>query len=171
VLAFAGSPTLGACAAGGVHSHNGSGDYVLPQVMDCAPLLSQVALEKQIKEIQNSPGYIQGPSDPHPGKPDPELLAEVKALQLQLTPKANAYNACEAAMNKIEDIVCGATQCVSVNQVYANIAARLNGKVVGYACSVGRSLTYRYYGHARTAANSPAQNFPTVNKDPGRQRQ
>jgi hypothetical protein len=54
---------------------------------------------------------------------------------------------------------------------HANIAARLNGKVVGYACSVGRSLTYRYYGHARTAANSPAQNFPTVNKDPGRQRQ
>lgn len=37
-------------------------------------------LRHQITAIQSSPDYIQGPHDPHPGKPDPELLAEVKAL-------------------------------------------------------------------------------------------
>ena len=42
------------------------------------------------------------------------MLAEVKALQLQLAPKASAYNACEAAKAKIEDVVCNATQCVSI---------------------------------------------------------
>ena len=31
VLAFAGFPSLGACAAGGSHEHSGSGDYVLIQ--------------------------------------------------------------------------------------------------------------------------------------------
>jgi hypothetical protein len=31
VLAFAGSPSLGACAAGGSHDHTGSGDYLLTQ--------------------------------------------------------------------------------------------------------------------------------------------
>ena len=31
VLAFAGFPSLGACAAGGSHDHSGSGDYVLIQ--------------------------------------------------------------------------------------------------------------------------------------------
>jgi hypothetical protein len=31
VLAYAGFPSLGACAAGGSHDHSGSGDYVLIQ--------------------------------------------------------------------------------------------------------------------------------------------
>ncbi|MBW8817378.1 MAG: hypothetical protein JF598_03890 [Streptomyces sp.] len=31
VLAFAGNPSLGACAAGGQHNHTGSGDYALAQ--------------------------------------------------------------------------------------------------------------------------------------------
>jgi CubicO group peptidase (beta-lactamase class C family) len=166
-LTFAGSPSLGACPAGGLHSHTGSGDYVMAQVTDCSPLLQQVnALQKEIQGIQSSPSYIQGPKDPHPGKPDPELLAEVKALELQRTAKSNAYNSCESAMNDVLDVVCDETRCVSIKAVYANIAARLNGKVVGYACSVGRSLTYRSFGHARTSADAPAQDFQSSTKIP-----
>ncbi|HVJ53347.1 MAG TPA: serine hydrolase domain-containing protein [Aliidongia sp.] len=166
-LTFAGSPSLGACPAGGLHAHNGSGDYVMAQVTDCSPLLQQAnALQKEILGIQSAPGYIQGPNDPQPGKPDPELLAEVKALQLQHTAKTGAYDTCEAAMNDILDVVCDETRCVSIKAVYANIAARLNGKVVGYSCSVGRSLTYQSFGHARTSANAPAQSFLSSTKIP-----
>ena len=98
VLSFAGSPSPGACAAGGVHDHAGSGNYVLAQVKDCGALQAQVQdLEQQIAVIQNAPGYIQDAHSPHPGKPDPEMLGEVKDLQKQLTPVAKAYNSCENA--------------------------------------------------------------------------
>jgi CubicO group peptidase (beta-lactamase class C family) len=166
-LSFAGSATTGACSAGGVHDHVGSGNYVLGQVTDCSPLLNQAtALRAQITAIQSSPGYTQGPQDPHPGKPDPEMLAEVKALETQLTAKNAAYNSCLGGHGSILDVVCDNTRCVSITAVYANISARLDGKVVGYACSVGQSLTYQAHGQARTGANAPAQPFLSSTKIP-----
>ena len=165
-----------------MHDHSGSGDYVLTQVTDCNPLFQQInslnqkgtSLRNQIKAIQSEPGYIQGPHDPHPGKPDPESLAEVKELESQLgtvnkqlAVKKSEYDSCQTAQTKaVLDIVCDDTRCVSISQVYANIAAALNGKVVGYACSVGRSLTYKAHGYARTNANAPAQNFLSSTKMP-----
>jgi len=165
-----------------MHDHSGSGDYVLAHVTDCNPLLQQInslkqhatSLQKQITDIQSEPGYTQGPHDPHPGKPDPESLAEVKELESQLgtvnkqvAMKTSEYDACQSAHTKaVLDVVCDNTQCVSISDVYANIAARLNGKVVGYACSVGRSLTYKAHGYARTSANAPAQNFLSSTKMP-----
>src|SRR6266480_1354035 len=147
VLAFTGSSNSGACGAGGMHDHSGSGDYVLAHVTDCNPLLQQInslkqhatSLQKQITDIQSEPGYTQGPHDPHPGKPDPESLAEVKEPESQLgtvnkqvAMKTSEYDACQSAHTKaVLDVVCDNTQCVSISDVYANIAARLNGKVVG----------------------------------------
>ena len=167
-LAFAGNGSLGACPAGGQHNDTGSGDHVLAQVGDCSPLLDQVkSLEQQIKAIQSSPGFIQDKNGPHPGKPDPVHLCEVKSLEQQLGKAATKYNACQAAnAEKVFDIVCDNTQSVSIKQVYANIAARLNGKAVGYACSVGRTLSYASYGHARTDADAPAQSFLSSTKIP-----
>jgi hypothetical protein len=170
VLAFAASPTPGACAAGGVHDHTGSGDYVLAGVPDCHPdaLAQEIdTLQQKIEQIQNSPGYIQGPHGPEPGKPDPTLLLKVKKLIQQLDPIVAAYDNCVGAQHKaVFDVVCDGKQCVSISQVYANIAARLNGKVVGYACSVGRTLTYGSWGYARTDADSPARRFYSYTKMP-----
>ena len=56
--------------------------------------------------------------------------------------------------------VCDATQCVSIADVYKNIAAKLNGKVVGYACTVGSAKLGAYsHGEARTNANAPSRMF------------
>src|SRR5215471_20912808 len=97
-LAFAGNGSLGACPAGGQHNDTGSGDHVLAQVGDCSPLLKQVkSLEQQIKAIQSSPGFIQDKNGPHPGKPDPVDLAEVRALEQQLGKAESKYNACQEA--------------------------------------------------------------------------
>lgn len=62
----------------------------------CASLQQQVsAIQSQILAIQAAPGYIQGPHDPHPGRPDPESLAQVKALLLQSEQKSGALRTCE----------------------------------------------------------------------------
>ena len=56
--------------------------------------------------------------------------------------------------------VCDATQCVSIADVYRNVSARLDGNVVGYACTVGKSSLGAYsHGYARTSANAPAKLF------------
>lgn len=52
------------------------------------------SLEAQIAEIQSSPGYIQGPKDPHPGRPDPEALAEIKSLEKKIAADVNAFQQC-----------------------------------------------------------------------------
>jgi CubicO group peptidase (beta-lactamase class C family) len=63
--------------------------------------------------------------------------------------------------------VCDATQCVLIADVYRNIAARLNNKVVGYACTVGSSLLGAYsHGEARTNANAPSRMFLPSTKIP-----
>src|SRR5262245_61328143 len=104
VLAFAGGASVGACGAGGVHDHTGSGDYVLAQVADCRLLQQEVAaLQAQITDIKNSEGNIQGPNNTNPGKDDPEMLAEVKALQKEMSAKSAAYSQCQASRSKLLD--------------------------------------------------------------------
>lgn len=71
-----------------------------------------------------------------------------------------------AAVTKTEK-VCDATRCVSIADVYRNISARLDGRVVGYACSVGSASIGAFSsGHARTNANAPAQLFLPSTKIP-----
>ena len=67
----------------------------------------------------------------------------------------------------VAEKVCDATQCVLIADVYNNIAARLDGKVVGYACTVGSaSLGAFSHGQARTTANAPARMFLPSTKIP-----
>jgi CubicO group peptidase (beta-lactamase class C family) len=71
-----------------------------------------------------------------------------------------------AAATKHE-VVCDATQCAAIADVYDNIANRLNGNVVGYACTVGRASIGAYsHGYARTNANTPARLFLPSTKIP-----
>jgi hypothetical protein len=51
-------------------------------------------IRRQIDDILNSPGYIQGPDDPHPGRPDPEMLREVQALLRQLAQVEHELDQC-----------------------------------------------------------------------------
>ena len=68
---------------------------------------------------------------------------------------------------KFSEKVCDGTRCVAIADVYDNIAARLNGKVVGYACTVGNSRLGGYsHGEARTSTNKPAQVFVPSTKIP-----
>ena len=61
----------------------------------CSKFQTDIAnLEAQIKKIQSSPGFIQGPKDPHPGRPDPESLAEVKDLEKKIAADWSAFEAC-----------------------------------------------------------------------------
>ena len=61
----------------------------------CQKFLNDIkSLEAQITKIQSSPGYIQGPKDPHPGRLDPESLAEVKALEKKIAADGSAFRAC-----------------------------------------------------------------------------
>ena len=63
--------------------------------------------------------------------------------------------------------VCDSTRCVLINDVYKNIMARLNGKVVGYACTVGSASLGAYsHGEARTNANAPSRMFLPSTKIP-----
>jgi CubicO group peptidase (beta-lactamase class C family) len=63
--------------------------------------------------------------------------------------------------------VCDTKQCVSIADVYSNISARLNGKVVGYACCVGAgSIGAFSHGEARTSADAPARDFVPSTKIP-----
>jgi hypothetical protein len=86
-LFFSGHPSV--CPASGSHDGSASGQYgTLSEADPCEPLRQEfLALEKKIQDIQSSPDYIQGPHDPHPGKPDPGSLAEVKALWPEVTPR------------------------------------------------------------------------------------
>lgn len=71
-----------------------------------------------------------------------------------------------SALTKAEK-VCDANGCVAIADVYRNIAARLDGNVVGYACTVGSASIGAYsHGHARTSANAPARMFLPSTKIP-----
>jgi hypothetical protein len=61
----------------------------------CQPIEAQISADvQQIQAIENSPGYIQGPNDPHPGRPDPESLMEVKALWRQVATLSRQLDDC-----------------------------------------------------------------------------
>ncbi len=67
----------------------------------------------------------------------------------------------------IAEKVCDATRCVLIADVYNNIATRLDGKVVGYACTVGSASLGAYsHGEARTSANAPSRMFLPSTKIP-----
>ncbi len=71
-----------------------------------------------------------------------------------------------AAVTKHEQ-VCDTNQCVSIADVYRNIQARLDGRVVGYACTVGRgSRSALARGQARTSADAPTRLFLPSTKIP-----
>src|SRR6185436_15056400 len=77
----------------------------------------------------------------------------------------NGWSVTSAAT--IAEKICDATRCVLIADVYNNIAARLNGNVVGYACTVGRASIGAYsHGEARTTANAPARMFLPSTKIP-----
>lgn len=57
-----------------------------------------IDLNNKIQKIHSSPGYIQGKNDPHPGKPDPEMLAQVKALYQKLAAASAQYDTCMLAL-------------------------------------------------------------------------
>src|SRR5580700_6104084 len=60
-----------------------------------------------------------------------------------------------------------ATQGVTIADVCRNVAQLLDGKVVGYACSVGgASISAFSHGCARTTANGLAQAFAPSTKIP-----
>jgi hypothetical protein len=62
---------------------------------DCQKIRDQIeALRAQIEKIQSAPGFKQGPTDPKPGKPDPEALAEVKKLLAQIGSLNSALKNC-----------------------------------------------------------------------------
>lgn len=72
-----------------------------------------------------------------------------------------------ASVVTITEKVCDAKRCVSIADVYNNVAASLNGNVVGYACTVGSASLGAYsYGEARTSANAPARMFVPSTKIP-----
>jgi hypothetical protein len=59
----------------------------------CQPLEGKVAaLKSQIAAL--SAMLVQGPEDPKPGKPDPEVLAEKQALVKELTATYQKFSAC-----------------------------------------------------------------------------
>ena len=61
--------------------------------------------------------------------------------------------------------VCDATRCATIQAIYQNVQARLEGKVVGYSCTVGGSSVSTFaQGWARTSANSPAVRFLSSTK-------
>src|SRR5277367_1739201 len=71
-----------------------------------------------------------------------------------------------AALTKAEKVG-DAKGSVAIADVYNNIAARLDGKVVGYACTVGRASIGAFsHGQARTTVNAPAKMFLPSTKIP-----
>ena len=71
-----------------------------------------------------------------------------------------------AALTKAEKVG-DAKGSVAIADVYNNIAARLDGKVVGYACTVGSASIGAFsHGQARTPVNAPAKLFLPSTKIP-----
>jgi len=149
-LAYAGAGSVGACSAGGVHDHTGSGNYVLGS-KDNGPTGQEnwrwcnKCQELTFAGNASLGSCAAGGTHDHTGSGNYVLSTNKK---------------------KTLDVICDDVQCVSVKAVYKNIANRLNGKVVGYACFIGQSLTFQAYGNARTAADAPAKPFLSSTKMP-----
>lgn len=67
----------------------------MPVPKACQSLADQLeAARKQLQHIQGMPGYIEGPTDPHPGKPDPGLLEEAEQKEAQIRKLSGQLDAC-----------------------------------------------------------------------------
>jgi hypothetical protein len=112
-------------------------------------------LRHQIEQIQLSPGYIQGPHDPHPGRPDPEMLAEVKALWTQVAKKNAEYNTCELSNGGKPDLL--ATFASTATLTTTNAAA-----AGPFARSVSLGALFFHYQHTTLSVTA----FPTITVGP-----
>jgi hypothetical protein len=109
----------------------------------CQPIEQQISdITQQIDAILNSPGYIQGPTDPHPGRPDPESLREVKNLWKQLGVLENQLTTC---------II---TQCHGLPDMTATLAGTVTltstamGTPFSASPSVRASLLFHKFDHS-----------------------
>jgi CubicO group peptidase (beta-lactamase class C family) len=67
----------------------------------------------------------------------------------------------------LNEKICDSTRCVLIRDVFNNLRTALDGKAVGYACTVGSGwITSFSHGQARTNANSPAHIFLPSTKIP-----
>jgi CubicO group peptidase (beta-lactamase class C family) len=118
--------------------------------------------------IANDKGAYFNRNIPDEAHMEMEYITEVygRIRVVAFDTDANGGWSVSATVTKHEK-VCDTKQCASVADVYQNIAARLEGKVVGYACCVGaESLGAYSKGFARTNANSPAKMFLPSTKIP-----
>jgi hypothetical protein len=61
----------------------------------CQALADQLeAARKQLQNIFANPNYRQGPHDPHPGKPDPEMAKEAQAVEAKIRQLNGKLNQC-----------------------------------------------------------------------------
>jgi hypothetical protein len=109
----------------------------------CQHIEQQITdLIQQIDAILNSPGYIQGPTDPHPGRPDPESLREVKDLWKQAGALENQLSTCIIA------------QCGGLPDITATLdgTATLTGTAEGMpfsaSATVKGSLLFHKFDHS-----------------------
>jgi CubicO group peptidase (beta-lactamase class C family) len=92
-----------------------------------------------------------------------EVYGPIKIVAFDMD--GNGWSVTAAAT--LAEKVCDDTRCMLIADVYNNIAARLDGKVVGYACTVGSASIGAYsHGDARTSANPPARMFLPSTKIP-----
>ncbi len=121
----------------------------------CAPIQQAIqSLRLQIQQIQSSPGYIQGPHDPHPGKPDPEMLNEVKKLWTQVEQKTKDYNACELSHGGKPDLM---------TTLSGSFTLTVSGKdVASVSQPVSLGMFFLKYQHTNFAITS----FPVITIGP-----
>jgi CubicO group peptidase (beta-lactamase class C family) len=92
-----------------------------------------------------------------------EVYGPIKTVAFDMD--GSGWSVTSAAV--LNEKVCDATRCVSIHDVYKNVIARLDGKVVGYACTVGSATRGAYsHGEARTNANAPSRMFLPSTKIP-----
>ena len=91
----------------------------------CAPIQEEIQkLSRQIQQIKGSHGYIQGPHDPNPGRPDPEMLQEVRRASALLGQKTAEYDQCVVARGGKLDLPAVLTGLLSFTGTHSTGVAR-----------------------------------------------
>jgi hypothetical protein len=110
----------------------------------CQPIENEIIdLRHQIEQIQSSPGYIQGPNDPNPGRPDPEMFREVQALSHAMAIKSIELDQCIIAKcGGLPDLLATLTGTFS-------IATTSHGSPFGEAPTFTSSLLFHKYDHSQ----------------------
>jgi hypothetical protein len=97
---------------------------------ECQPIEAQMNTKRhEVDTILNSPGYIQGPGDPQPGKPDPEMLGEVRELWK------------EVASLEAQLVNCIIAKCSGKPDLFATLAGSAQITINGTPLSLGASVT------------------------------